>query len=332
VTPAKAPTTPALAKEPIRAELLAQPQYIQQLPSIENLLLYLEGKGRKPATILAYKKNLEALAIRSDLRNPQQVELAIARYTKRNKRPATNNYKSKLCDCYATYCKYYKIEWEKPIYTPEPTSIQPPTEEKCRMLIASAKGDLSLKIDLSVQTGLRPCEIQGEFGLEAKDIHPDQRTVTARIHKGCNPRPPLSITPELATRLQDYITKKNLKSTDRLFDGTNKRYGEAYRRFRNNLAKKLNDATIHNIRLYDLRHCYCTKQLKRTQNTEIVRQLMGHKQLNTTQKYLHLMGYGNADWIVEGTNDKERAKQLLKEDFQYQLTTPDGTMIFRKPK
>jgi hypothetical protein len=172
----------------IRAELLA-PQYVQQLPSIQNLLNYLERKGRSPRTIEAYQDNLKALAIRADLKNPLQVELAIARYTKQNGRPATNNYKSKLCDCYQHYCKLHKIEWEKPIYTPEPTSIQPPTQEKCQMLIASARGDLSLKIDLSTQTGLRPCEIQGEFGLEAKDIHPDQNTITARIHKGCNARP-----------------------------------------------------------------------------------------------------------------------------------------------
>jgi hypothetical protein len=59
---------------------------------------------------------------------------------------------------------------------------------------------------------------------------------------------------------------------------------------------------------------------------------MGHKKLDTTQKYLHLLAGNNGEWIVEGTNDKERAKQLLKEDFQYQLTTPDGTMLFRKPK
>jgi integrase len=117
-----------------------------------------------------------------------------------------------------------------------------------------------------------------------------------------------------------------------LFTQTAKEYGTVFRRFRNNLAYKLQDPTIRSIRLYDLRHAYATKQLKRTQNCEIVRQLMGHKKLDTTQKYLHLMGYGNTDWIVEGTNDKERAKQLLKEDFQYQLTTPDGTMIFRKPK
>jgi integrase len=316
----------------IRAELLAHPQYIQQLPRIQGLLLHLEGKGGSPRTTKAYEKNLIALAKRADLNDTKAVELTIARYKRTDGRPITNNYKSKLCDCYATYCKLNHIEWEKPVYTPEPTTIQPPTQEKCSMFIASAKGDLSIKIDLSVQTGLRPCEIQGEFGLEAKDIHPDQNTITARIHKGCNARPPLPITPELTAKLQAYIQRNNLKPTDRLFSGLSKQYGDHFRRFRNRLAKKLNDPTIHNIRLYDLRHFYCTKQLKRTQNTEIVRQLMGHKQLNTTQKYLHLMGFGNAEWIVEGTNDKERAKQLLKEDFQYQLTTPDGTMIFRKPK
>ncbi len=60
--------------------------------------------------------------------------------------------------------------------------------------------------------------------------------------------------------------------------------------------------------------------------------MMGRKKLDTTQKYLHLLGLENGEWIVEGTNDKERAKQLLKEDFQYQLTTPDGTMLFKKAK
>jgi len=224
------------------------------------------------------------------------------------------------------------MEWEKPIYTPEPISIQPPTPEKCLMLISAAKGVLSLKIDLSTQTGLRPCEIQGDFGLEVKDIHLDTRTITARIRKGCNARPPLPITPELATKLQDYITNRHLSINEKLFKGDNRRYGEAFRRFRNKLSNRMKDPTINAIRLYDLRHAYCTKQLKRTQNTETVRQIMGHKQLNTTQKYLHLLGYGNADWIVEGTTDKERAKQLLKEDFQYQLTTPDGTMLFKKPK
>jgi len=324
------PTTTRILKSPIRAELPAQ--YIQQLPSIQNLLLHLEGKGRSENTRTAYEKNLKALAIRTDLKDTKAVELIIARYKKKNGRPITNNYKSKLCDHYATYCEFYKIEWEKPIYTPEPTTIQPPTQEKISMLISSARLELSIKLDISAQTGLRPCEIQGEKGLQANNIHPDQNTITARITKGCNPRPPLLITKELTARLLDYITRHNIKPDEILFMGKAGNYGKDYRVFRNRLAKKLQDPTIHNIRLYDLRHAYCTKQLRRTQNAEIVRQLMGHKKLDTTQKYLHLLAGNNGEWLVEGTTDKERAKQLLTQDFQYQLTTPDGTMLFKKAK
>jgi site-specific recombinase XerD len=200
------------------------------------------------------------------------------------------------------------------------------------MLIAAAHGTLSIKLDISAQTGLRPIEIQGEKGLQTKNIHPDQKTITARITKGCNQRPPLQITAELLARIQAYITRHNLKPEDLLFAGNVINYGIHYRIFRNRLAKKLNDQTIKTIRLYDLRHAYATRQLRRTQNAETVRIIMGHKKLDTTQKYLHLLGLENGEWIVEGTTDKERAKQLLEADFTYQLTAPDGTMLFRKRK
>jgi hypothetical protein len=59
---------------------------------------------------------------------------------------------------------------------------------------------------------------------------------------------------------------------------------------------------------------------------------MGHKNLNTTQKYMHLLNFNNGEWVVEGTTDKKRAQELLLADFKYELTTPDGTMLFRKAK
>jgi Holliday junction resolvase RusA-like endonuclease len=171
------------------------PQYVEQLPSIENFLTHLEGKGRLPNTITAYEKNLQLLAQTTNLKNPVEVELAIARYKlfdsktkKRTNRPASTSYKAKLCDCYAMYRKYYKIEWEKPIYTPEPAAIQPPTREKAAMLVSAARGELSIKIDIIRQTGYRPIEIQGEKGLRAKDFHPDQNTLTNRNTKKCNAR------------------------------------------------------------------------------------------------------------------------------------------------
>lgn len=40
----------------------------------------------------------------------------------------------------------------------------------------------------------------------------------------------------------------------------------------------------------------------------------------------------NGERTVKGTTDKEQAKQPLAANFTYQLTTPDGTMLFGKPK
>jgi hypothetical protein len=59
---------------------------------------------------------------------------------------------------------------------------------------------------------------------------------------------------------------------------------------------------------------------------------MGHKCLNTTQKYFHLLNVEESEWIVEGTTDKKRAQELLEQDYTYQLTTPDQIMLFKKRK
>jgi hypothetical protein len=291
----------------------------------------MERKGKAPLTITSTRKALVLIAQRANLANTEEVELAIARYKKQDGTDATNNWKSKLCTAYKHYCKYHEIKWEAPTYKIDEKTIQPPTAERCAMLLAGAHRTLSMKIDISIQTGLRPIEIQGKKGLRAKDIHPDTKTITATNTKGCNARPPMPITQELTNRLQHYIIKHDLKPNDLLFKGKPRGYGDHFRRFKKRLAQKLEDPSIEAIRLYDLRHYYITKKLRKIQNAEIVRQLVGHKRLNTTQKYFHLIAQ-DGEWIVEGTTDKDRAKELLANDFKYQLTTPDGTMLFRKPK
>jgi integrase len=292
----------------------------------------MERNGLAETTRRTCEHTLKALAKKADLNNPLEIELAIARYLKRNKQPASNGFKKKLCDCYNYYCKHFNIQWKKPSYKYEERSIQPPTNEKILMLISAAHNPLSLKIHVAYETGLRPIEIQSYKGLKVKDFHPDQKTLTSLNTKRCNARPAIPISAELTTRLQTYITQNNLQPEDLLFQNTKQEFSEQFRRFKNRLAKRLNDPTIKSIRLYDLRHAYITKQLRRTQNAEVVRILVGHKTLNTTQKYLHLLGFTHGEWLVAGTTDKERAKQLLAEDFTYQLTTPDGTMMFKKPK
>jgi hypothetical protein len=60
---------------------------------IGKLVLYLEGKGRSKRTQVACEKNLYYLAQRAELNNTEEVDLAIARYVKKDGRPASNNYK-----------------------------------------------------------------------------------------------------------------------------------------------------------------------------------------------------------------------------------------------
>ena len=315
--------------------------FSEQIPAIQNVILYLERKGRPATTITVYKKALLELAKRANLANTEDVETAIARYMKQNpitrqltNKPASNRWKAQLCTAYAHYCKFHELKWEKPTYKIDQKGIQIPSPEKCLMLMASAHEPLSMKIDISTQTGLRPIEVDSDKGLKAKDIHFDTCTIVAVNTKGCNARPPMNISPELTARLRTYIAKHNLQPDDLLFNnkGTYHNYSDHFRRFKLRLAKKLNDPTIANIRLYDLRHYYITNKLKKIQNAEMVREIVGHKSLDTTQKYFHLLATQSGEWIVESTTDQKRADELLKQDFTYILTTPDGYMKFRKLK
>ena len=312
------------------------------ITNIQAFLLYCKRKAQSESTIKRKRIILTRLATLADLQSTNQIETEISELKKTefikgnmkiNKTKAKNTLKRSYCEVYASYCKFYKIEWEKPIYKREPIGIQPPSQERIERLITACKStSMSLRIAIMAQTGLRPIEITGLKGLTPNNIHPDTNTITALSTKGCNPRPPMKITPELMTKLSTYITTKKIKPNEPIFPMDSQLFTQAFIKYKKGLAKRTKDYSYLSIRLYDLRHFYITKQLRKTQNAEIVRQIVGHKLLNTTQKYLHLLTLTAGEWITEQTNDKNRAEELLKNDFTYQLTTPDGYMIFRKPK
>lgn len=133
--------------------------------------MFLKRKGKAKRTINRYKKDLIRLSkstlttepfkgVHVDLKNPETVELAIAEskiIDWKTRTPTTrntsNSHKAKMCTAYNHYCKFFKIPWDKPIYTPEESSIQPPTTEQANILIAGMSGTLSLKVQISTETG-----------------------------------------------------------------------------------------------------------------------------------------------------------------------------------
>jgi len=281
----------------------------------------MKNDNKADSTIKFTRKALTFLSKHTSLSEPEAVKAFIAQLDSKN------GYKRNLCIAYNKYCKFYKIEWTMPLYRPEEREIIPPKKDKILMLMADASKRLSLKIQLSMETGLRPIEL---CRLTPKDIHIDEKVVTPITAKKGNPRT-LKMSTELTTRIQEHIIKNNIQPNQKIFKGTSDDYGDRFRDMRNNLAKKLNDPSIKRIRLYDLRHYFCTKKLYDIKNPYVVMRLMGHKKLETTQKYMHLLNLNDEAYICQGATTKKEAMQLIEAGFEY-VTEIDGTKLFKKRK
>jgi len=58
---------------------------------------------------------------------------------------------------------------------------------------------------------------------------------------------------------------------------------------------------------------------------------MGHKRLETTQKYMHLMNLNDDEWTCKTASTVEEAMRLVEAGFQY-VTDMGGLKIFKKRK
>ena len=273
-------------------------------------------------TIHFTNKTLRFLSKHTNLAEPEAVKMFIATLK------TSDSYKKNLCIVYNRYCKHYQIEWKMPKYNQEAKNVALPTREKLEMLIANAKKNLSMKLQLSMETGIRPIEL---CRLKVKDIDLDHKTVNPTTAKKGNPRT-LPMKANLASKIQEHIMHNNLQPNDQLFKGQDADYyGKQYRAMRNRLALKLKDPSIRTIRLYDFRHYFCTRKLYDINNPYTVMVLMGHKKLETTMKYMHLMNLDDDEWSVVGATTAKEATNLLEHGFTYQ-TTIEGIQLFRKRK
>jgi integrase len=282
----------------------------------------MKNDNKSDASIKFTRKALTMLAKHVDLCKPEEVKQFIAQS------PTKDGYKRNLCVSYNRFCKHYNICWNMPTYLDEARNIPLPTREKLLMIISKAGKTLSLRLQVSMETGVRPIELcrllVKHVDLEHHTINP----ITAK--RGC-PRT-LAISTSLAQRIQEQIIRKNLKPNDLLFGKMDaEHYASNYRKIRNRLSEQLNDPSIRTIRLYDFRHYFCTKKLNDIGNPYTVMVLMGHKKIETTQHYMHLLNLEGDEWTCSGATTKEEAKKLIEAGFQY-VTTIEGVQLFKKRK
>ncbi len=319
------PTDPTEDRKPktlatlVMAGLPKQP--IPTANTTLNLLIQMENNAYSSATVESTAKALKILAQNTDLNQPNQVKNFIAHHQ------CSNGYKKNLCLAYNKYCEYNNIPFEMPKYRPDEKHIKVPTKEKIEMLIAHAGKKMSLKLQLSMETGLRPIELAN---LTLKDIDLDQKLIYPTTAKHGKSRT-LKISNTLTAMLKEHVTKYNLQPNDKLFKITARTYSKMFRITRNTLADKLHDPTLKTIRLYDLRHWFATNLFRKTNNILIVKEQLGHRQIENTMIYTHLLNIDSDEFEVKGATNVNEATKLIENGFEY-VTEIDGTKLFRKRK
>lgn len=145
-------------------------------------------------------------------------------------------------------------------------------------------------VKFALMTGFRIATISN---LKWSDVHLDRMEIFARL-KGdeiltfpinTELRALLSSLPKsnLIAHRQHVFTRINEQTAERIPIVSNGGvFGAAWR-------QALTDANIQNFRFHDLRHSFCTRLLRQTGNIKLVSKLAGHKSIETTTRYAHVL-------------------------------------------
>ena len=290
-------------------------------PKILNLLIKLQNEGRTDGTIKAHDVRLKIISKHADLDKPDTVTQFIT------KMKTGNNYKIAMIRTYQNYCRHYNLTWNPPKYTSDTKAIRIPSTEKLDMLIASSGKTLSMKLDISKQTGMRPVEL---MNLKVRDVALEQRTIYPTTAKHGASRS-LKISTNLRDTIQNHINRHKLTPNDKLFKSDALHYGHTYREMRNKLSDKLNDPSIRTIRLYDFRHYFATTLYHKTRDILLVKQQMGHKRIETTLIYTQLLNVTDDEWTCKTATNVKEDQNLIESGFEY-VSERDGIKLYRKRK
>ena len=278
----------------------------------------LKKRGLAEQTIKQRAYRLSVLVRKgADLQNPDSVEtvLATEKWTPANKRFFVMAYQS--------FTKTMKIEW-----TPIKTNYQPkqpfiPLESEIDALINGCGKRTATLLQLLKNTGARIGEVAK---LQWIDIDTENNTV--RIN---NPeKGSASRTIKLSEKTVAMI-KALPKRNSYIFNTNPRSLDSVFARQRNRLALKLQNPRLKQIHFHTFRHWKATMEYQKTKNILWVKHLLGHKRLENTEVYTHLIDFHNDEYHSATAKTLEEAKQLIESGFEY-ITDMEDVKLFRKRK
>ena len=256
-----------------------------------------------------------------DLDNPELVKGYIA-----SKDTWTDAFKEGVVRAYNHYVRYNGLSWKKPKYRYSKKLPYIAATEQINKIISNCRKKYALILSILRDTGLRPIELHR---LTLRDIDLKKGVVTVPSTKDGNPRC-LKVKPSTLAMLKRFVVEHGFGLDERMFP-TPEAMRKAYYRTRRHLAEKLHEPELMKIRLYDFRHYFATMLYQKTKDILYVKEQSGHKMMETTLIYTHLVGYSDEEYVSAVAETVNDARKLVEAGFEY-VTEMEEVALFRKRK
>lgn len=300
---------------------------------IANTLIKLQNNGKAKGTIYGTERSLRQLARHCNLLDPENVKhyISTAMTQKTSQRPTPrpidNVTKNKLLQDYDRFCKANEITWQRPYYTVEEKIIQIPTPDNVHAIIDNASKKYAAIFTLLIEIGCNPSELAD---ITREDIDLEHGSVAIRGKKR-HLSGRYKLTTQATQMLNTYLATNK---TERPFP-----HGHAISQIwidtRKRAAEKLSNPELLKIPVKNLRNYSAARVYLKTKNSFIaVMQHLRHRKYDTTAHYIRGMAITeqNEEFETKMTKDENDVPTLQDQGYEYQFTTPQGTMVFRRRK
>jgi integrase/predicted RNA-binding Zn-ribbon protein involved in translation (DUF1610 family) len=288
-----------------------------------NYILYLKRIGRKDSTIETYNNYINILS-KSNLEDPDTIALFINEHWKEN------STRSVAVSAYDAFLKSIGKTWNRPHYKQESKIPFIPTDEELQQAILTGKKPNMTFSQLLYETGARTNEAQR---IQWEDIDYARKKIYIKASKNGNARF-ITVSDKLLNMLgrlprkenQTHIFPKRGRNTRRV----------SFSKRMERLARLTSNNRYRKIHFHTFRHVFALRTYHRIKDALIVKTLLGHKSLMTTQRYLEIYAqiYGTDQpdqFVTKIAATKEERINLINDGWTF-IKNDGDDWYFRKPK
>ncbi len=233
------------------------------------------------------------------------------------------NYKRIIIYAYDNFAEMLSINWKPPSCKSSGKPPFIPLEKEVDALIAGGSKKVAASLQLLKETGMR---IGEAWNLEWTDIDEERQTIRCRSEKYGNPRM-FKVSSKLTVMLNNLP-----KKSEKVFGGTRlKTHRTSFNIQRKQLAQKLHNPRLLKISFHTLRHWKATMEYHHTKDILYVKQLLGHRSIQSTMIYTHMINFEGDEFTCRTAQTLEEAEELIEAGFDY-VTEMNGYRLFRKRK